>query len=268
VIRFFFYKNSIPCILNVSMTSLEKKLQPITLLETPDVLVINKPAGLLVHPDGKHDEYSLVDWILKNYPDMGGVGESLAMQYKGEEIIVDRPGIVHRLDRETSGVLLLAKNQETYQDLKQQFQNHVIKKEYVAIVLGWPKDRGIINDPIGRSSRDIRIWSTGRSARGAMRDAITRYVVEKKIINEQGEKFAWVKLLPQTGRTHQLRVHMKSMQHPIIGDGLYAPKTLGMLGFDRVALHAHRISFIDRNGKEHTIEAPIPDEFKIPFLTK
>jgi 23S rRNA pseudouridine1911/1915/1917 synthase len=247
------------------MTSLEKNLEPIILLETTNFLVINKPSGLLVHPDGKRDEYSLVDWIIKNYPDMRGVGESLAMQYKGEEIIVDRPGIVHRLDRETSGVLILAKNQETYENLKQQFQNHVIKKEYVAIVLGWPNDRGIINDPIGRSSRDIRIWSTGRSARGVMRDATTRYVVEKIIINEHGEKFALVKLLPQTGRTHQLRVHMKSIQHPIIGDGLYAPKTLGMFGFDRVALHAHRITFLDNNGKEKIVQAPIPDEFKTPF---
>jgi 23S rRNA pseudouridine1911/1915/1917 synthase len=239
---------------------------PTILFETPDILVIDKPSGLLVHPDGKRDEYSLVDWIVTNYPEIQGVGESLAMQYKGEEIIVDRPGIVHRLDRETSGVLLLAKNQATYEMFKQQFQNHVIKKEYKAIVLGWPIDRGIINDPIGRSTRDIRVWSTGRSARGVMREAITRYVVEEKMITDDGTKYALMKLLPQTGRTHQLRVHMKSIQHPIIGDGLYAPKTLGMLGFDRTALHAHRITFVDHMGKEKTIEAPLPDDFTTPFI--
>jgi 23S rRNA pseudouridine1911/1915/1917 synthase len=100
-------------------------------------------------------------------------------------------------------------------------------------VSGYVEDRGIINSPIGRSSRDIRIWKAGRGARGVLRDAVTRYVTQKKLIDKAGNKYAVVTLLPETGRTHQLRVHMKSIQHPIIGDGLYAPKTVGMLGFNR-----------------------------------
>lgn len=237
-------------------------LIPSILFENENVLVINKPAGLLVHPDGKRDEYSLVNWILEMHPEMTGVGEPIRMVYKNEHITIDRPGIVHRLDRETSGVMILAKNQTAYECLKAQFQEHTVRKEYWAIVSGWTDDRGIINAPIGRSARDIRIWTAGRGARGVMREAVTRYVTEKKFINEKGEKFSLVKLFPETGRTHQLRVHMKSLQHAIIGDGLYAPSTLGQLGFNRVALHARYITFADLDGTEITVEAPIPDDFK------
>jgi 23S rRNA pseudouridine1911/1915/1917 synthase len=130
--------------MNTLMQSLEPKLQPTILLETPTVLVINKPAGLVVHPDGKRDEYSLVDWIIANRPEMVGVGEPLRMEYKGESITIDRPGIVHRLDRETSGVMILAKTQQSYEHLKKQFQDHAITKEYIAIVSGWTENRGVI----------------------------------------------------------------------------------------------------------------------------
>jgi 23S rRNA pseudouridine1911/1915/1917 synthase len=237
------------------------EFHPTILFENDDLLVINKPAGLVVHPDGKREGESLVNWILNNYPEMSGVGEPLVMEHKGETVTIDRPGIVHRLDRETSGVLILAKNQKSYEHLKKQFQDHSVHKEYLAIVLGNTNDRGIIDEAIGRNSRDIRIWSIGRNIRGMMRAAITRYFTERKF-EIDGEKFSVVRLFPETGRTHQLRVHMKSIQHPIIGDGLYSPKTLGMLGFDRTALHAHKITFTDLQGIQHSIEAPLPDDFK------
>lgn len=249
------------------MNSLSEKSVPTILLETPTILVINKPAGLLVHPDGKHAKYSLVDWILKTHPDMAGIGEPLVMEYKGEQITIDRPGIVHRLDRETSGVMILAKNQETYEFLKRQFQNHTIQKEYLAIVSEWINDRGIINSPIGRHPKDVRIWTTGRGVRGIVRSAITRYIPQKKILDINKNKYTLISLFPETGRTHQLRVHMKSIHHPIIGDGLYAPKTVGTLGFSRVALHARKITFQDIDGKKYTIEAPFPNDFK-PILSE
>ncbi len=214
-----------------------------------------------MHPDGKRTEKSLIDWTLSNYPEMRGVGEPLVMEHKGEIVTIDRPGIVHRLDRETSGVLILAKTQNAYEHFKKQFQDHSIRKEYLAIVSGFTNDRGIIDEAIGRNSRDIRIWSTGRNTRGVMRPAVTRYFTEQKFV-VQGEKFSLVRLFPETGRTHQLRVHMKSIHHPIIGDGLYAPKTLGMLGFNRTALHAYKITFTDLQGVQHIIEAPLPDDFK------
>ncbi len=241
-------------------TSNMNNSKPTILLENEHLMVINKPSGLLVHPDGKREEYSLVDWILENRPEMASVGEPLKMSYKGEEMTINRPGIVHRLDRETSGVMVLAKDQKTYEYLKSQFQDHAIRKEYVAVVLG-KTERGIIDEPIGRSARDIRRWTTGKSARGMMRPAITRYMTEK-VFEENTQVFSFVHLFPQTGRTHQLRVHMKAIQHPIIGDGLYAPKTVGLLGFNRVALHAWKITFKDSDQKEYTIEAELPNDFK------
>lgn len=236
-------------------------LVPTILFENDDLLVINKPAGLVVHPDGKREEATLVDWISGQYPSIIGVGEPLVMEYKGEQITIDRPGIVHRLDRETSGAMIIAKNQKAYEFLKQQFQDHSIQKEYLAIVSGWTEDRGTIDVPIGRHPKDIRVWTTGRGARGMVRPAVTRYIALKKFADTDGNKYTLVQLFPETGRTHQLRVHMKSIQRPIIGDGLYAPNTLGQLGFNRVALHAQRITFIDLQNKKHTVEAPVPNDF-------
>ncbi len=234
--------------------------QPTILLETPTFLAINKPAGLVVHPDGKRSEYSLVDWIFENYPGIAGVGEPLIIEHGGEQITIDRPGIVHRLDRETSGVLLIAKTQESYENLKQQFQDHTIRKQYLAIVSGKTDLRGIIDTPIGRSARDIRRWTVGTAARGMLRPAVTSYVTEKTSVHND-HPYSLVRLYPETGRTHQLRVHMKSIQRPIIGDGIYAPSTVGMLGFNRTALHAQSITFKDLDGKEYTVEAPLPDDF-------
>lgn len=236
-------------------------LVPTILFENDDLLVINKPAGLVVHPDGKREEVTLVDWILERHPEIKGVGEPLVMEHKGEQITIDRPGIVHRLDRETSGAMIIAKNKNAYEFLKQQFQDHSIQKEYIAIVSGWTDDRGIIDAPIGRHPRDIRVWTTGRGVRGMSRSAITTYIAQKKFADTLGNKYTLVALFPETGRTHQLRVHMKSIQRPIIGDGLYAPNTLGQLGFNRVALHARRITFIDLENKKHTVEAPVPEDF-------
>ncbi len=238
------------------------KLIPQILLETNDFLVINKPSGLLVHPDGKREEYSLVDWILENYPEIKEVGESLMVEYKGEIKTIYRPGIVHRLDRETSGVMIIVKNQEMYEHLKQQFQNHIIRKQYLAFVQGWSNDRGIISEPIGRNGNDIRKWATGKHTRGVKRDAVTRYVTQKKFLDSDQNKFSLVQLFPETGRTHQLRVHMKTIQHAIIGDGLYAPNTIGNLDFHRVALHAEKLSFMDLNNQEQEIIAPVPADFQ------
>lgn len=236
-------------------------LVPTILFENDDLLVINKPAGLVVHPDGKREEETLVDWILQTRPEIRGVGEALVMEHKGEQITIDRPGIVHRLDRETSGVMIIAKNQQAYEFLKSQFQDHSIQKEYMAIVSGWTDDRGTIDAAIGRHPKDIRVWTTGRGVRGMVRPAVTRYVAQKKFADTDGNKYTLVSLFPETGRTHQLRVHMKSIKRPIIGDGLYAPDTLGQLGFNRVALHAQKITFVDLQNIKHEIEAPVPADF-------
>jgi len=248
------------------MTTMTKPIAKTTkpkieiLLETSDFLVINKPAGLVVHGDGKHKEATVVDWFLKKYPESEGVGEAMEIEYAGETIEIPRSGIVHRLDRDTSGVLILAKNQETFDFFKQQFQSHTIKKKYVAVVFGWPRDeRGIIEQPIGRSRSDIRAWTTKTSARGTMRDAVTRFTVKKKF-EYQGQKYAVVDLYPQTGRTHQLRVHMSHIGHPIVGDPIYSGKKATTLPIERTALHAEQITFKVPNGKDSVVVAPIPTD--------
>src|SRR3989344_2338939 len=134
------------------------------LYEDANILAMDKPSGISVHGDGKTKEKTLVDWILTNYPKMKNVGEPIVSN--GVEIL--KPGIVHRLDKETSGVLLLAKNQKAYEVLKKQFQGRTLQKTYVAIVNGWLKnDKGIVNKPICRSPSDFRRHLAGRGARGS-----------------------------------------------------------------------------------------------------
>lgn len=223
--------------------------------EDKDVVVISKPAGLMVHPDGHSKEKTVSDWMLETYPESKGVGEPMVLK-NGEEIT--RPGIVHRLDRDTTGVLILAKTQESHAYLKELFQNRKVQKDYVAIVYGVPKLRkGVLDMPIGRSSQNFKLWSAQRGARGQLREAITEYEVYK-----DNKTYAIMKLSPKTGRTHQLRVHMKYMGHPIVCDGLYAPKKECGLGLSRVALHARSITLTLPSGETKTFKAEFPDDVK------
>ena len=238
------------------------------LYEDSNVLAIDKPSGISVHGDGRtknpstslRTEKTVADWVLENYPKMKNVGEPM-----GD---IPRPGIVHRLDRDTSGVLLLAKNQKTHQFLKEQFQNRTIKKTYLAIVAGWFKDEhGVINKPIGRSPSDFRRWLCGRGARGTLREAITEYkVLERFEISKN--KYTYIEVKPKTGRTHQIRVHMKFLNHPVICDSLYNPSGPCPKEISRMMLHAKSIEFNlpaqtgDIKGKTIKVESPVPIEFK------
>jgi 23S rRNA pseudouridine1911/1915/1917 synthase len=232
------------------------------LLETKDFVVINKPAGLIVHADGRHPEPSVAEWFLANYPDSADVGEKMTIEHGGETIDILRAGIVHRIDRETSGVLVIAKTQESFESLKEQFKEHTIKKKYAAIVFGWMRDeRGIIDKPIGRSGSNIRAWAVESRARGLLRPAITRFSVQKKfIVND--EKYTYVDLFPETGRTHQLRVHLAAFGYPIICDPIYAGNKKTDLPIHRTALHAEKITFNDLEGNLVEVKAPIPDDMK------
>lgn len=224
------------------------------IFENDEVLVINKPAGLVVHNDGKTDEPSLANWALEKYTEIKDVGEKVV--YNGKEII--RSGIVHRLDRETSGVIVLAKTQESFLNLKRQFQERKIEKIYNAFVYGVLKEKtGIINRPIGKSRSDFRKWSAQRGARGELREALTYY----KVIRSNKD-FCFVEVSLKTGRTHQIRVHFKAINHPVVCDKLYAPKQSCELGFKRLALHARSLSFSLVNGERVTVEAPLPEDFK------
>lgn len=232
--------------------------EPEIIFENNDFLVINKPVGLVVHPDGKNNTKTLVDWILEKYPEIKEVGEPLVIQ--DQKIL--RPGIVHRLDKDTSGVMLIAKTEESFQNLKKQFQDRTVRKCYHSFVYGnLREDLFLIDKPIGRSSGDIRKWSSMRDARGQMREAKTliRVLGRGKY---QNEIFTYLEAEPKTGRTHQIRVHLRAIDKPIVCDSLYAPKRECILDFKRLALHAREISFLDLNGVLQTFVADFPDDFK------
>lgn len=224
------------------------------LYEDERMLAVDKPAGLVVHADGRTKEPTLVDWILGKYPEAKEVGEPLALA-SGE--VIYRPGIAHRLDRDTSGVLLIAKDHEAFLHLKSQFQNRETKKTYNAFVWGViTEDDGTIDRPIGKSRKDFRLWSAQRGAKGELRDAVTDY----KVL-DRSKEFTYLEVSPKTGRTHQIRVHMKAVNHPVVCDKLYAPKRPPALGFERLALHARSIEFTAPNGKKMKVEAPLPGDF-------
>lgn len=235
------------------------------LYEDADVLAVYKPAGLMVHGDGKSPEYTLADWMLENYPESKHVGEPMVIITKTDaripQTVILRPGIVHRLDKETSGVMLLAKTQQGFLHLKEQFQSRTIEKTYHAFVYSNSKqDELHIDAPIARSSKDVRRWTAGKDARGERRDAVTDITVLGRTVVE-GVPVMLLEARPKTGRTHQIRVHCKYIECPIIADTLYAPGRDALLGFTRLALHAYKISFTTMKGERLTIEAPYPEDF-------
>ena len=201
------------------------------LYEDKDILVINKPAGLVVHPDGRTQESSVSEWFAQKYPESKDVGESIE-KTSGE--IIERAGVVHRIDRDTSGILLLAKTKEGHAHLKEQFMNREVEKIYHLFVHGQVKDdRGTINLPIGKSASDFRKWSAQRGKKGELRESITYFEVLKRS-PELGVTFVEAK--PKTGRTHQIRVHFQALQNPVVADPLYAGGKPRLLGFERLAL--------------------------------
>lgn len=234
--------------------------EPDIIYEDKDVLVINKPAGLIVHSDGRTAENSVAEWAVKKYPEMKGVGEPWASP-QGE--IVDRPGIVHRLDRTTSGVMILAKTKEAHEFLKKQFQDRTTEKEYRAVVYGHPKDdSGRIEKEIVRIKSIPPRWGVAHGEENKKRAAVTDWNVLKRGTDpETGEKVSLLSVSPKTGRTHQIRVHLKALNHPIVADHLYAPKGAGLFGFTRPALHAFRLSIALPNAERKVFEAPLPADF-------
>lgn len=238
---------------NVSLPNID------ILYEDSSCVVINKPAGLMVHSDGRSEGPFLTDWVMSKYPELGNVGET---QRSPEGEILDRPGIVHRLDKDTSGVLLIAKTNEAHAYFKDKFKNREISKKYLVFVWGELKENfGTINRPIGRSANNFPRWSAQRGARGEMREAETYWTKLWAGVDGK-EKFSLLQAEPKTGRTHQIRVHMLAIQHPVVCDSLYAPKKPAMLGFDRLALHSRTIEFEDVNGKKIKVLAPLPSDFE------
>lgn len=208
------------------------------------ILVINKDPGIIVHPAGNIWKGTIVNSLKHNY--------NFTDNFDDEK----RPGIVHRLDKDTSGILLIAKNPEVKEILSKQFKERVTDKYYLAITKGkLPNKKGIINKPIGRNPNQRHKMTI----MGGAKESITKYKVLK---NFKGDyNLLWLKIL--TGRTHQIRVHMKYIKNPILGDFMYNNKTVGEKGANRQMLHAAKISFFHPITNERmTLIAPLKDDFK------
>lgn len=206
-----------------------KKIPKIKVIfENENQVVIDKPVGIMTHPDGRKDEYTLADWLKDFVKDKFKKKTwQTILKDIGDE---GREGIVHRLDTGTTGVMIFGLNKDTFILLKKQFQNHTIKKVYHAIVVGHVKNQtGIIDSAISRSKSDFRKKNTkdlftndGKGdVGGKERGAVTRYKVLARLKTPSGKPYSFVECYPETGRTHQIRVHLKSIRHPILGDDLY-----------------------------------------------
>jgi 23S rRNA pseudouridine1911/1915/1917 synthase len=214
------------------------------LYEDEDCIVLNKTAGMVVHPAAGWKQGTLVNALLHHCPDLPGIG--------GER----RPGIVHRLDKDTSGVMVVAKHDRAFHHLAAEFKRRSVRKEYLALVWGvMPKTEGVIDRAIGRHRSDRKRMSSVR-AQARVRAALTEWRVEDVFPSGAARgRFARVSLLrlrPHSGRTHQLRVHLADEGHPIVGDPVYGPRPAAfaahgvdaaLSGFPRQALHAHALRF-------------------------
>ena len=233
---------------------------PRIIFDSKDLLVLDKPAGLIVHSDGRTKETSVAAWLLARYPELTEVGEPWVSP-QGERVLT--AGIVHRLDRTTSGVILVAKSNEMYAYLKRQFKERKVEKTYLAYVYGHTlANEGAIVAEIARSSEPPKQWYAKPTTKNDRRAAITEWTLIKKFPHPQtSEPVSLLELRPMTGRTHQIRVHLASIDHPIVADHLYAPERPKLLGFERPALHAASISITLPNGERRTFQASLPNDF-------
>lgn len=221
--------------------------------EDEDLAVVNKPSGMVVHPtdEGKHLSGTLVNAILYKF------GSENLSNISGDS----RPGIVHRLDKDTSGLLIIAKNNKMHRFLIKQMKDRKIEKYYFVLVLGQPETtEGTIDSPLARAGRDYKKVTLSTEAEG--REAITKYKVEA-VYNFKGHEFAFIKAKILTGRTHQIRVHFAGIDHPVIGDNLYGNKKINSLfDINRFFLHAAELKFNKSDGKQIHIKTDIPEELE------
>jgi 23S rRNA pseudouridine1911/1915/1917 synthase len=209
----------------------------------PDVLVVHKPAGLVVHPGAGHEHGTLVQGLLARFPELAAVGEP------------SRPGIVHRLDRDTSGLLAVARSPSAYDALVAALAARAVERRYLALVHGVPDaPRAVIDAPIGRAARhrtQMAVAAAGRPAR-------TRYEVRA---TDADRRVALLECELDTGRTHQVRVHLAAIGHPVVGDRLYGPG--GGVGAPRPFLHAYALAFAHpRTGDRLAVQAALPDDLR------
>ena len=215
--------------------------------EDDELVVINKPAGLVVHPAHGHESGTLVNALLARYPDLTGMTDA-------DEDAPDRPGIVHRLDRDTSGLIVVARTPETLQNLRQQFKDRRVEKTYLALVFGSPAaPEGVIDVPLGRDPRNRQKFA----AIAAGKPARTHY----RIKVDYGQ-YSLLEVGLETGRTHQIRVHLAWLKCPVVGDTVYGRKK-NPLGLKRQFLHAWKLQFTHpRTGVVLQLQAPLAGDLQ------
>ncbi len=222
--------------------------------EEKDFAVIEKPAGLVVHPSVSQKDKTLVNGILAKWPEIKNVGDP---EYSGL-----RPGIVHRLDKDTSGLMLIAKNNKAFFYFKNLFKNRQIEKRYLTLALGSVKPKeGIIDLAISRSKK-IPIRQKAAKKGEMSRSAVTYYKVLKYLIGSDGTNYTFLEAVPKTGRMHQIRVHFFSIGHGIVGDKVYKKRRLKFSGISRHFLHASFLRFASFSGKSLEFNSPLPEDLE------
>ncbi len=224
------------------------------IFEDENFLIINKPSGVVVHPFDNSNEETLIDHLKVSHPEIFGITDNTFTLQNGTAVSLG--GVVHKLDRETSGVMVVAKNQSTFSELKKAFLEHTTKKVYIALIEGTIEADSLrINAPLGRNKKSYKQVAFPENPRGELREAITDLTVVLR-----GNAITLVKLEPLTGRTHQLRAHMTYIGHQIVGDKAYGSSVEA----ERIMLHAQSLTFILDN-RQYSFEAPLPKEFIEPF---
>ena len=211
--------------------------------EDDDILIINKEKGMVVHPGAGNPDGTLVNAIMAKCKDsLSGIGGKI------------RPGVVHRIDKDTSGLVIIAKNDKTHIDISEQIKNREVEKTYLALVRGNIKENeAVINMPIGRSTKDRKKMAVDKKGK----EALTEFKVLEKY-----DGFTYIEVKIKTGRTHQIRVHMAEIGYPIVGDEVYS-NGRNPFGIKGQMLHAARLGFIHPSTKKKVIfEAPLPEYFK------
>jgi|JI10StandDraft_1071094.scaffolds.fasta_scaffold261689_3 23S rRNA pseudouridine1911/1915/1917 synthase len=221
-------------------------MEPTIIFENEHFLIIDKPSGVVVHPFDYSTERTLLDFLMDHSPSSLSIQNVKILQ---DGRILNLGGIVHKLDRETSGIMVIAKTVASYASLKEQFSSHTIKKTYRALVEGLMEhDTFRIDAPLGRNKKEYKQSVNPKNPRGELRSAVTDY----KVIT-RGEGVTLVELLPETGRTHQLRAHMSYVGHPIVGDKAYGSTHES----SRIMLHAQSLSFTLLD-QQYLFEVPTP----------
>jgi len=237
------------------LTFHQNSMEMIVIHENKDFVVLEKPAGIIVHPaESAPDTNSVVAFLLEKYPEIASVGDDIAL----------RPGIVHRLDRDTSGLLIAARNQKAFEDIKDLFKDRKIEKTYIALIFGkFKKEKGVFETYIGRSNKDPRKRISLPTPKKSIKTkkAITKYELTDYYKDAKDNYYSLLKLKIETGRTHQIRSQLFSLNYPVVGDPVYKIKGSPEAKLKRTFLHAKELAFTFNN-EYYQFYSLLPNDLK------